>query len=98
MTGKPTHTSRHNDDDDENDQTNDYAHAHLHILPPHLFSHSIRAPSEALGGDCKVIGLVLERVQAFAALRDLVDILAHYTNGIVNLLETRRISQSAIQG
>jgi hypothetical protein len=56
------HTSRYNDDDDENDQPDDYAHAHLHVFPPHLLPDSVCASSEALSRDCKVIGLVLERV------------------------------------
>ena len=88
----PVHTCRHNDNDDENDQPNDYTHPHLHIFPPHLLPHSVCPSSEALGGDCEIVGLVLERIQALATLRDLVDVLTHHTNGIVDLLETSWIS------
>jgi len=40
------------DDDDKNNHASDNAHAHLHVLPPHLLSHSVGTPSKALSGDC----------------------------------------------
>ena len=55
-------TGRNNDDDEQDDDANDEAHAHLHVLPPHLLAHAICTPSEALGGYGEVVGLVLQRV------------------------------------
>jgi len=37
-----------NDDDDEDDDACNDAHAHLHVLPPHLLSHPVGAASETL--------------------------------------------------
>ncbi len=55
-------------------------------LPPHLLANSVCPASEPLSRDCKIIGLILERIEAFTTLRDLVDVLSHHANGIVNLL------------
>jgi hypothetical protein len=77
-----------NDDNDEeqDDDGADDAHAHLHVLPPHLLSYAVRSTSEALGGDGEVVGLVLQRVQAFAALGDFINIVAHDAYGAVDFL------------
>jgi len=39
-----------------------------------------------LGGHGEVVRLVLEGVKTFATLRDLVDIIAHDADRVVNLL------------
>lgn len=80
------HTSRDNNDDEQHNDTNNQTHAHLHILPPHLFSYSVCASSKSLGGDSQVVGLVLQRVKSLASLRYLVDIFTHDSDGIVDLL------------
>jgi len=78
--------SRNNNDNEQDDYSADQAHPHLHILPPHLFANSVGSTTEALSGDCKVVGLILKGIEAFTTLRDLVDILFHHTNGIIDLL------------
>ena len=55
-------TGGYNDDDEKNDDAYDYAHSHLHILPPHLLAYSVGTTTEALGGYRKVVGLVLEGI------------------------------------
>lgn len=52
-------TRRNDNDDEQDDDAHNEAHAHLHVLPPHLLAHTVGAPSEALGGHGEVIGLVL---------------------------------------
>lgn len=79
-------TGRHNNDNEKNNHANDQAHAHLHVLPPHIFAHAIGASAETLSRDSKVVGLVLERIQVLTTLGDLVDVFAHHTDGIINLL------------
>jgi len=39
-----------------------------------------------LGGALQVVRLVLQRIQTFAALRDLVDVVAHDADRAVDLL------------
>jgi len=39
-----------------------------------------------LGGDSQVVGLILEGIETFAALRDLVDVVTHHTDRVVDLL------------
>lgn len=63
-------------------------------LPPHLLAHPVGAPAEALSGGREVVRLVLEMIEALATLRDLVDIVSHYTDGVVNLLGKRSASWS----
>lgn len=77
---------RDNDDQDQDDDTCDQAHAHLHVLPPHLLAHTVGTATEALGGDGQVVGLVLQRIEALTTLRDLVDVVTHHTDGVVDLL------------
>jgi len=61
-------------------------------LPPHLLAHPVGAPAEALGGGRQVVRLVLEMIEALATLRDLVDIVSHHTDGVVDLLAKRSAS------
>lgn len=77
---------RHNDDHQQDDDSDDYAHAHLHVLPPHLLPDPVGSTTEALGGLRQVIGLILEAVKSRTAVGDLVDVLAHNSNGIIDLL------------
>ena len=80
------HTSRDNDDDQQDDDGHDHAYAHLDILPPHLLPHAVGSPAEALGRDGQVVSLILEGVQTLSTLRDLVDVLTHHTDGVIDLL------------
>lgn len=61
-------------------------YAHLHVLPPHLLADTVGTTTETLGGHGQVVGLILQRIEALAALRNLVDVVAHDANGVVNLL------------
>lgn len=76
----------HNDDDQQDDNANNYAHAHLHVFPPHLLAHTICAAAESLGGDGKVIGLVLKAVKSLSTIGNLVDVFPHDANSIIDLL------------
>lgn len=55
-------------------------------LPPHLLAHPVCAPAESLSRHGEVVCLVLERIQTLATLRYFVDVLAHHTDGIIDLL------------
>ena len=87
-------TGRNNNNNQQHNDTNNDPNPHLHILPPHLLAYSVCASAEALGGNGEVIGLVLECVKPLTTLRDFVDVIAHYTNGVVDLLakEKRHVS------
>jgi hypothetical protein len=75
-----------NDDDkEENDDANNQADTHLHILPPHLLANAIGAAAETLGGDGKVVGLILKSIETLSTLGNLVDVVAHHTDGVVDL-------------
>lgn len=50
-----------------------------------------------MGRDCKVVGLILEGVEAFTTFADLVNILAHYTNSVIDLLEKEEKSIIALR-
>lgn len=89
-------TRRYDNDDEQKDDANDDAHPHLHILPPHLLSYSVGATAEAVGLGREVVGLVLQIIQALAALRDLVDVVLHGVDGAVNLLLLRPLSVIAL--
>lgn len=80
-------TGGNNDDNKENDDARDYTHSHLHILPPHLLAYSVGTSAEALGGYGKVVGLILKGIETLATLGHLVDVLSHYTNGVIDLLQ-----------
>jgi hypothetical protein len=43
-----SHNRRDNDDDQQNNDTDNQAHAHLHVLPPHLLSDPVGSPAETL--------------------------------------------------
>lgn len=79
-------TTRNNDNNEKDDDTNDQAHSHLHVLPPHLLPDSVGTTAETLSGNGKVVGLVLQTVQVFSTLRDLVDVRAHDVDGRINFL------------
>lgn len=76
----------YDDDDQQDDNANDQPHPHLHVLPPHLLSDAVGAPPEALGRSRQIVRLVLQRIQALAALRHLVDVFPHHANGVIDLL------------
>ena len=80
------HTSWDDNDQQQNDDTDDQADTHLHILPPHLLANSVGTSAESLGGYSKLVGLIQKLADPFTTLRDLVDVVAHHTNGIVDLL------------
>lgn len=80
-------TTRHNDDDQQDDDAHDDAHAHLHVLPPHLLAHAVGAPAETVGLRRQVVRLVLQVIEPLAALRDLVDVVLHRLHGAVDFLE-----------
>jgi len=82
----------HNDNHQKNDDTNNYAHAHLHVLPPHLLPNPVCTTAEPLGRVRQVVSLVLKSVQPCATVCDLVDILAHYTDSVIDLLLDGRSS------
>jgi hypothetical protein len=77
--------SRNDDDEQQDDDADNQTHAHLHVLPPHLLAYTVGSAAEALGRNCQVVGLVLERIEALATLGDLVDVIAHHTDGVVDL-------------
>ena len=79
-------TRGNNDDQSEDNNADNQAHAHLHILPPHLLADSVGTATEALSGDSQVVGLILQGIQALATLGNLVDVVSHHTNGVVDLL------------
>jgi len=90
----PPHTTRlfglaDNDWDDDNhqknDDANDYAHAHLHILPPHLLSDPVGPAAETQSRHRKIVGLILKTVQPSATVSDLIDVLPHDSDGIIDL-------------
>lgn len=77
--------SRNNNDNNQDYNNDDQADAHLHVLPPHLFSHSVGSAAEPLSGYSKVVCLILKGIETFTTLRHFVDILTHHTNGVVDL-------------
>lgn len=84
------HTRWNNDHDEQHDDADDKAHAHLHVLPPHLFSHPVGASPEPLGGGRQVVGLVLERVKMFATFGNLEDVRAHRVDSLLDFLAAER--------
>lgn len=52
----------------------------------------ICASAETLGGNCKIVGLVLKGIKTLAALGDFVDVVAHHTDCVVDLLERSVVS------
>jgi hypothetical protein len=93
--------NRDNNDKQEDNDTRNQAGAHLHVLPPHLLADSVGAPAEALRRGGEVVRLVLEGVEALATLGDLVDVIAHHADGVVDLCLERlrpRVAASALLG
>lgn len=80
------HTSRNDNDNKEDDDAGDQTHAHLHVLPPHLFPDSVCSPPESLGGDREIVGLVLQGIEPLASLGYLVNIFSHHTDRVIDLL------------
>lgn len=85
VNGRGNHTGNDNNGQQHNN-TDDDTHTHLHVLPPHLLAYTVGSTAETLSRLCKVVGLILERVQALTALGYLVDVVAHNTNGVIDLL------------
>jgi hypothetical protein len=56
-------------------------------LPPHSLADSVGTAAEALSRLRQVIGLVLESIKALATLRNLVNVVSHHTDGVVDLLK-----------
>lgn len=81
--------TRYDDDQDQDDDAGNDAHAHLHVLPPHLLANPVGAPAEALGGCGQVISLVLEVVDALATLVGHVYVAPHCVNGGLHALWRR---------
>jgi hypothetical protein len=87
------------EDDDTGDQA--HSHLHIlppHLLPGDkleaslweiwysYLSHSVGAAAESLSGHRQVVGLVLQGIESFTTLGDLVDILSHNTDCVIDLL------------
>jgi hypothetical protein len=87
-------TRRHDDDNQQNDDADDDADAHLHVLPPHLLAHAVGAAAEALRGRRKIVGLILQGVEAVAALRCFVQVVLHLAHCAVDFLLSQ-IARSA---
>lgn len=79
-------TRGHDDDNQQDDNADDDTDAHLHVLPPHLLAHAVGAAAEALRGRRQVVGLILQGVEALAALRGFAQVLLHLGHGAVDLL------------
>jgi hypothetical protein len=91
-TSSKTALTRGHDDDNQQDyDADDNADPHLHVLPPHLLAHTVGAASEALRGRRQVVGLVLQGIEAVAALRGFVQVILHLAHCAVDFL----LSQSA---
>jgi hypothetical protein len=84
-------TRGHDDDNQQDDDADDNADPHLHVLPPHLLAHAVGAASEALRGRRQVVGLILQGIEAVAALRGFVQVVLHLAHCAVDFL----LSQSA---
>ena len=78
--------NRHNDHYQHNNNPQNETHSHLHIFPPHIFSHSVSTSSEPLGTDGQVVSLVFDRVQPLTSFGNLIDVVSHNTHRVVDLL------------
>lgn len=83
-------TTGDDNDDQKHDNADDDTHAHLHVLPPHLFAHSVGASAEPVGLRRQSVGLVLQTIESLSSLRHLCDILLHLTHGLVDFLSRKR--------
>ena len=79
-------TRRNDNDDEQDDDAHNEAHAHLHVLPPHLLAHAVGAAAEALRRRRQVVRLVLQGVEAVAALRGFVQVVLHLAHCAVDFL------------
>lgn len=86
--------TRYDDDQKQDNDACNQAHTHLHVLPPHLLPHSVGAAAEAMGLVGQVVGLGLQMVQVLTALPDLLDVIVHDINGVVDFLKKRLVRQS----
>lgn len=59
-------------------------------LPPHLLADLVGTATETLCTNGEVIGLGLKSIDPFTTLRDLVDVFAHHSDGVIDLLEFRQ--------
>lgn len=84
--------TRYDDDQDQDDNAGDDAHAHLHVLPPHLLPDTVGAPTETLSRHGQVVCLVLQIVDALATLVGHVDVVPHGVNGGLHGLWRRMMS------
>lgn len=64
--------------------------ANSSYLPPHLLADLVGTTTEALCTNGEVIGLGLKGIDPFTTLRDLVDVLAHHSDGVIDLLYFRQ--------
>lgn len=53
-----------------------------------MLANAVGAAAETLGGDGKVVGLILKSIETLSTLGNLVDVVAHHTDGVVDLLGT----------
>lgn len=74
----------YNDDQNQDNNASNDAHSHLHVLPPHLFSDSVGATTEALGRHSQVVCLVLQLVQASTTLIGSIHIFLHGVDGFLH--------------
>jgi hypothetical protein len=75
------------DDDGEKDYNTDtYPDAHFHVLPPHLPPDPTGAAVEVLGCGLQAVRLVLQILQALAAIPDTFYIVARRFDGTVEFL------------
>lgn len=89
---QPGRRTRYDNDQDQNDDAGNDAHAHLHVLPPHLLPDPVGAPAEALSRRGEVICLVLQVVNALATLVGHVDVVPHRVDGGLHGLWRRMMS------
>lgn len=83
---RKVHGNWHDNHNQHDNDAQDDAQTHLHVFPPHVLAHSVGTTAEALGADGKIICFVLDRVQALASFGNLVDVVSHDADGVVDLL------------
>ena len=93
QTGRGTLTTGHNDDNEEKDDSDNQAHSHLHVLPPHLLPDPVGSTSETLCRHCQVVCLVLKTVETLATFRHFIDVVAHDIDGGIDFLEVRSLAR-----
>ena len=83
---REVHGNWHDNHNQHDNDAQDDAQTHLHVFPPHVLAHSVGTTAEALGADGKIICFVLDRVQALASFGNLVDVVSHDADGVIDLL------------